>query len=122
MFVFGKFGLFCFLQTGLLRFAYLTYYRRFRIKLNHAPVIMIEVLMLQNAYILIDIDRDSSHETFALYGMEVKQLLFWVKKKFIWSYKPNDPKERTSLNEFRLKTKTWQLENCPCKLCEIYLQ
>ena len=46
MFVFGKFGLFCFLQTGLLRFAYLTYYRRFRIKLNHAPVIMIEVLML----------------------------------------------------------------------------
>ena len=46
VFVFGKFDVFCFLQTGLLRFAYLTYYRQFRIKLNHAPVIMIEVLKL----------------------------------------------------------------------------
>ena len=39
----------------------------------------------------------------------------------IWSYMPSEPKESASLNEFRSKIKTW-LENCPCKLCKIYLQ
>ena len=40
----------------------------------------------------------------------------------IWSYMPSELKENTSLNEFRSKIKTWKPENCPCKLCKIYLQ
>ena len=40
----------------------------------------------------------------------------------IWSYLPNELKESTSINEFRSKIKTWKPENCPCKLCKIYLQ
>ena len=34
----------------------------------------------------------------------------------------NELKESTSLNEVKSKIKTWKPENCPCKLCEIYLQ
>ena len=40
----------------------------------------------------------------------------------IWSYMPSELKESTSLNKFRSKIKTWKPENCPCKLCIIYLQ
>ena len=40
----------------------------------------------------------------------------------IWSYMPSELKESASLNKFRSKIKTWKPENCPCKLCKIYLQ
>ena len=40
----------------------------------------------------------------------------------IWTNMPNELKESTSLNEFKSKIKTWKPENCPCKLCKIYLQ
>ena len=40
----------------------------------------------------------------------------------IWSYTPSELKKSTSLNEFSSKIKTWKPENCPCKLCKIYLQ
>ena len=40
----------------------------------------------------------------------------------IWGYMPSELKESKSRNEFRSKTKTWKPENCPCKLCKIYLQ
>ena len=38
----------------------------------------------------------------------------------IWSYMPSELKESMSLNNFRLKIKTWKPENCPCKLCKIF--
>ena len=40
----------------------------------------------------------------------------------IWSNMPSELKESTSLNEFKKKIKTWKPENCPCKLCKIYIQ
>ena len=40
----------------------------------------------------------------------------------IWTNMPNEVKESISLNEFKSKIKTWKPENCPCKLCKIYLQ
>ena len=40
----------------------------------------------------------------------------------IWSNMPSELKESTSLNEFKKKIKTWQSENCPCKLCKFYIQ
>ena len=40
----------------------------------------------------------------------------------IWTNMPNEIKESTSLNEFKLKIKTWKPENYPYKLCKIYLQ
>ena len=40
----------------------------------------------------------------------------------IWSNMPSELKESTLLNEFKKKIKTWKPENCPCKLCKIYIQ
>ena len=40
----------------------------------------------------------------------------------IWSNMLSELKESTSLNEFKKKIKTWKPENCPCKLCKIYIQ
>ena len=40
----------------------------------------------------------------------------------IWTTMSNELKDSTSLNEFKSKIKTWKPENCPCKLCKIYLQ
>ena len=40
----------------------------------------------------------------------------------IWSYMPSELKKSMSLNVFMSKIKTWRPENCPCKLCKIYLQ
>ena len=39
----------------------------------------------------------------------------------IWSNLPSELKESTSLKEFK-KKQTWKPENCPCKLCKIYIQ
>ena len=40
----------------------------------------------------------------------------------VWSYMRSKLKKSISLNVFRSKIKTWKTENCPCKLCKIYLQ
>ena len=40
----------------------------------------------------------------------------------IWSNMPSELKESTSLNESKKKIKAWMPENCPCKLCKIYIQ
>ena len=38
------------------------------------------------------------------------------------AYMPSELKKSTPLNKYRSKIKAWTLENCPCKLCKIYLQ
>ena len=40
----------------------------------------------------------------------------------VWSYMRSKLNKSISLNVFRSKIKTWKTENCPCKLCKIYLQ
>ena len=40
----------------------------------------------------------------------------------IWTNMPKELKENTLRNEFKSKIKTWKPENCPCKLCKIYIQ
>ena len=34
---------------------------------------------------------------------------------------PNGLKKCNSLNEFKARIKSWLPENCPCKLCKIYI-
>ena len=46
--------------------------------------------------------------------MELKQLLLLARGCGAVSAK--------GVNEFRSEIKTWKPENCPCKLCKIYLQ
>ena len=39
----------------------------------------------------------------------------------IWDLVPNEIKESESLNAFKFKIKRWIPEECPCRICKIYL-
>ena len=39
----------------------------------------------------------------------------------IWSLIPSHIKSANTLDEFKNKIKNWKPENCPCKLCKIYI-
>ena len=52
------------------------------------------------------------------YGIETAAFV----SSSISNYMPIELKESMSLNTFRSKIKTWKPENCPWKLCKIYLQ
>ena len=39
-----------------------------------------------------------------------------------WKILPNDYKELTSLSKFKSKTKNWETDECPCRLCKTYIQ
>ena len=39
----------------------------------------------------------------------------------IWGMIPQDIKEEKSISSFKNKVNKWIPENCPCRLCKIYL-
>ena len=39
----------------------------------------------------------------------------------IWNLIPNNIKESKTLNAFKSKIKLWVPENCPCRLCKVYV-
>jgi hypothetical protein len=39
----------------------------------------------------------------------------------VWDIIPSNIKEKQSLQSFKIAIKTWKAENCPCRLCKIYL-
>ena len=39
----------------------------------------------------------------------------------LWNQLPDDIKSSTSLSVFRNKIKSWNCENCPCRLCKKYV-
>ena len=51
------------------------------------------------------------------YGL---QTISYIAPK-IWDLLLKEMKQVTTLNEFKTKIKIWNLENCPCRLCTIYL-
>ena len=92
----------------------------FKVKMKLAPEIMNEVSdIIESPYPLRNELRFKSRKIRTIrYGIE--RAAFVGSK--IWSYMPSELKDSTSLNKFRSKTKTWKPENCPHKLCKIYLQ
>ena len=92
----------------------------FKVKMKLAPEIMNEVFdIIESPYPLRNKLRFKSRNIRTVrYGIETAA--FAGSK--IWSCIPSELKESTSLNEFRSKIKTWKPEDCPCKLCKIYLQ
>ena len=92
----------------------------FKVKMKLAPEIMNEVFdIIESPYPLRNELRFKSRNIRTVrYGIETAAFV----GSRIWSYVPSELKESTLLNEFRLKIKTWKSENCPCKLCKIYLQ
>ena len=92
----------------------------FKVKMKLAPEIMNDVFsIMESPYPLRNELRFKSRNIHTVrYGIETAA---FVGSK-IWSYLPSELKESKSLNKFRSKIKTWKPENCPCKLCKIYLQ
>ena len=92
----------------------------FKVKMKLAPEIMNEVFdIIESPYPLRNELRFKSRNIRTVrYGIETAAFV----GSRIWRYMPSELKESTSLNEFRSKIKTWKAENCPCKLCKIYLQ
>ena len=39
----------------------------------------------------------------------------------IWDMQLNDYKDIDKLNTFKNKIKKWKSENCPCRLCKVYM-
>ena len=39
----------------------------------------------------------------------------------IWDMQVNDYKDIDKLNTFKNKIKKWKSENCPCRLCKVYM-
>ena len=92
----------------------------FQIKMKLAPEIMNEVFdIIESPYPLINALRFKSRNICTVrYGVETSAFV----GSRIWSYMPSELKKSMSLNVYRSKKKTWRPENCPCKLCKIYLQ
>ena len=39
-----------------------------------------------------------------------------------WELVPEEIKNATSLNEFKVKIKNWEPKGCECRLCKVYVQ
>ena len=40
----------------------------------------------------------------------------------IWNILPDKLKNATSLEAFKIQIKKWKPQNCPCRLCRVYVQ
>ena len=39
----------------------------------------------------------------------------------IWHMQPDDYKTKQNLDTFKIRIKKWKPENCPCRLCKVYI-
>ena len=92
----------------------------FNVKMKLAPEIMNEVFDIIESLYPLRNELKFKSRNFRTIRYEIETAAFVGSR--IWSYMPSELKESTSLNEFRSTIKTWKPENCPSKLCKIYLQ
>ena len=38
-----------------------------------------------------------------------------------WNILPNEIKQQTSLNSFKKSVKKWKPQDCPCRVCKVYI-
>ena len=38
-----------------------------------------------------------------------------------WNFLPDEIKQQNSLNSFKKLIKRWKPQDCPCRLCEVYI-
>ena len=90
-----------------------------KVKLGIAPVIMNNVFrILKNDYNTRKADEFQSHYVKTVhYGTETVSFL----GPKLWSILPNEYESIININEFKSKIKSWVLQNCPCRLCKIYI-
>ena len=92
----------------------------FQIKMKLAPEMMNDIFDFIKCRYPLKNKMGFKSRNIGTVRYEIKTAAFVGSR--IWTNMPNELKESTSLNEFKSKIKTWKPENCPCKLCKIYLQ
>ena len=92
----------------------------FKIKMKLAPGMMNDIFDFIKCRYPLKNKMGFKSRNIGTVRYEIKTAAFVGSR--IWTNMPNELKKSTSLNEFKSKIKTWKPENCPCKLCKIYLQ
>ena len=47
--------------------------------------------------------------------------LIYITTPKIWNILPDEIKQQTSLNSFKKSVKKWKPQDCPCRLCKVYV-
>ena len=91
----------------------------FKVKMKLAPGMINEIFdFIKWRYSLRNKVRFKSRNIGTV-SYEIETAAFVGSK--IWTNMPYELMESISLNESKSKTKIWKPENCPCKICKIYL-
>ena len=91
----------------------------FKVKNGMAPEIISNIFQINTAvYNLRNSDFKTENVRTVHYGTE--SLSFLGPK--IWKIVPSEIKTSTSWQIFKNKIKQWVPENCPCRLCKMYIQ
>ena len=91
----------------------------FKVKLGIAPAIMNDVFRIRKSdYNTQKADQLQSHCVKTVhYGTGTVSFLGLK----LWSILPNEYKSIININAFKSKIKSWVPQNCPCRLCKIYI-
>ena len=91
----------------------------FKLKNNIAPEIMKELFAPKMSP--FDLCNNNSFKTRRVNSVWHGTESSYLSSK-IWDLVPNEIKESESLNAFKFKIKRWIPEECPCRMCKIYLR
>ena len=93
----------------------------FKVKIGESPSMMHEIFQIDdsNNFNLRKISgfKPGNSKT-VYYGIETISILGPI----LWIILPDEYKNSTSLKEFKSKIKNWVPLNCPCRLCQTYIQ
>ena len=91
----------------------------YKVKTGIAPKIVNEIFDLANIPYNLrnDFRLKSENVNTVFYGTESLSFL----GPRLWGKLPNKYKNVNTLNEFKIKIKDWQCEDCPCRLCKTYV-
>ena len=92
-------------------------------KINNAfsPEILLKFLLVKQSHYNLRRCNDFRIPSICTMYHGSESMSFLGRK--IWDMKLNDEiKKQTSLNSFQKSVKKWKLQDCPCRLCEIYTE
>ena len=92
----------------------------YKAKNNLSPMLMKEIFTDRN-YSGPNLRSQTDYELPRANTVKGQETLRFLGPK-IWEIIPLSTKESSSLNIFKNKIKNWTPENCPCKLCKVYVQ
>ena len=92
----------------------------FKVKNNIAPEIMKELFSPKISH--YDLRNNNSFKSRRVNSVwHGTESVSYLGPK-IWDLVPNEIKESQSLNAFKFKIKRWVSDECPCRICKIYLE